>query len=275
MIRTTLAETRLLSRRPGTWILLGIWTLMATMFGYVIPYVSRNEAAGIYGIRDLLPTQVTTTALSGFPFFGGVMVLILAVMTFGGDYGWNVVKTLLTQRSGRLTVFASKALALAIWLVPFVALAMLASIGASEIVASAQNAPGDLQSVGTLLKGALAAWLILAVWAALGVLLATVTRGTSFAIGLGILYGLVVEGLLSAFFDGISSLEPLLNGLIRTNGYSLVAPLGNIQEIARDNGPGSFSGPYVGGWQSLIVLIAYLALFTGISAAVFRRRDVN
>jgi ABC-type transport system involved in multi-copper enzyme maturation permease subunit len=121
----------------------------------------------------------------------------------------------------------------------------------------------------------LAAWLILAVWAALGVLLATVTRGTSFAIGLGILYGLVVEGLLSAFFDGISSLEPLLNGLIRTNGYSLVAPLGNIQEIARDNGPGSFSGPYVGGWQSLIVLIAYLALFTGISAAIFRRRDVN
>jgi ABC-2 type transport system permease protein len=275
MIRTTLAETRLLSRRPGTWILLGIWTLMATMFGYVIPYVSRNEAAGIYGIRDLLPNQVTTTALSGFPFFGGVMVLILAVMTFGGDYGWNVVKTLLTQRSGRLTVFASKALALAIWLVPFVALAMLASIGASEIVAFAQNAPGDLQSVGTLLKGALAAWLILAVWAALGVLLATVTRGTSFAIGLGILYGLVVEGLLSAFFDGISSLEPLLNGLIRTNGYSLVAPLGNIQEIARDNGPGSFSGPYVGGWQSLIVLIAYLALFTGISAAIFRRRDVN
>jgi ABC-2 type transport system permease protein len=274
MLRTTIAEARLLARRPGTWILLGIWTLMATMFGYVIPYVSRNDAAGIYGIRDLLPNQVTTTALSGFPFFGGVMVLILAVMTFGGDYGWNVVKTLLTQRSGRLTVFASKSLALAIWLVPFVALAMLASIGASEIVASAQNAPSDLQGIGTLLKGAVAAWLILAVWAALGVLLATVTRGTSFAIGLGILYGLVIEGLLSAFFDGISSLEPLLNGLIRTNGYSLVAPLGNIQEIARDNGPGSFSGPYVGGWQSLIVLVAYLVLFTSISAAIFRRRDV-
>jgi ABC-type transport system involved in multi-copper enzyme maturation permease subunit len=117
--------------------------------------------------------------------------------------------------------------------------------------------------------------LILAVWATLGVLLATVTRGTSFAIGLGILYGLVIEGLLSAFFDGISTLEPLLNGLIRTNGYSLVAPLGNIREIARDNGPGSFSGPYVGGWQALIVLVAYLGLFTGISAAIFRRRDVN
>ena len=275
MLRTTLAETRLLAKRPGTWILLGIWTLMATMFGYVIPYVSRDKSAGTSGIRDLLPDQVTTTALSGFPFFGGVMVLILAVMTFGGDYGWNVVKTLLTQRSSRMAVFASKSLALAIWLLPFVATAMVASIGASEIVASAQNAPGDLQSIGTLLKGALAAWLILAVWATLGVLLATVTRGTSFAIGLGILYGLVIEGLLSAFFDGISTLEPLLNGLIRTNGYSLMAPLGNIREIARDNGPGSFSGPYVGGWQALIVLVAYLSLFTGVSAAIFRRRDVG
>ncbi|HYP60191.1 MAG TPA: hypothetical protein VEQ36_07160, partial [Thermomicrobiales bacterium] len=71
MLRTTLAETRLLAKRPGTWILLGIWTLMATMFGYVIPYASRDKAAELSGIRDLLPDQVTTTALSGFPFFGG------------------------------------------------------------------------------------------------------------------------------------------------------------------------------------------------------------
>ena len=46
-----------------------------------------------------------------------------------------------------------------------------------------------------------AGWLILAAWAALGVLLGVLTRGTSLAIGVGILYALVIEGLLSAFAD--------------------------------------------------------------------------
>lgn len=275
MIRTTMAETVLLAKRPGTWILLGIWLVMSTMFGYVIPYISRNDAAGVGGIQDLLPSRITTTSLSGFPFFGGVIALILAVMTFGGDYGWNVVKTLLTQRSSRLGVFTSKAVALTIWLLPFVLVNLIASIIASEIVASAQSASSNLQAIGPLVQGALAAWLILAVWASLGALLATATRGTSFAIGIGILYGLVIEGLLSAFFDGLPSLRPLLNGLIRTNGYSLVQPLGNVRDIAQDNGPGSFSGPYVGGEQALLVLIGYLVLFSVASALIFRRRDVS
>jgi ABC-type transport system involved in multi-copper enzyme maturation permease subunit len=275
MIRTILAETIALGKRPATWILLGIWNIMAVMFGYVIPYVSRNDAAGVNGIRDLLPNQVTTTVLSGFPFFGGVIALLLAVMTFGGDYGWNVVKTLMTQRSSRLEVFMSKAAAVTIWLMPFVVTSILASTVASEVIASAQSAPSDLQGIGVLVKGALAAWLILAVWAALGALLATITKGTSLAIGLGILYGLVIEGLLSAFFDGVSVLRPLLDGLMRTNGYSLVEPLGNVRAIATDNGPGSFSGPYVGGTQALLVLVVYLAIFTGVSALIFQRRDVD
>ena len=43
----------------------------------------------------------------------------------------------------------------------------------------------------------------MAVWAALGVLLGVLTRGTALAIGIGILYGLVIEGLLSAFLDQV------------------------------------------------------------------------
>ena len=43
------AETIALGKRPATWVLLGIWNIMAVMFGYVIPYVSRNDAAGVNG----------------------------------------------------------------------------------------------------------------------------------------------------------------------------------------------------------------------------------
>jgi ABC-2 type transport system permease protein len=273
--KAILIELQMLWRRPGTWILLGIWLVMAMMFGYVIPYIDRDEAFRGNGVADLLPANLTANTLAGFPFFGGVLILILAVMMFGGDYGWNVVKTLLTQRAGRIEVFSSKLVALLIGVTPFVVLDFLLGIGASQIVARAQDASTTLDSIGDMLVGMGAAWLILAVWAALGALLATLTRGTSLAIGLGILYGLVFEGLLAALLDSVDFASPLIEGFLRTNAYSLVQSLGNIREIASDNGPGSFTGPYVSGGQALAILIAYLIGLSTIAGLLFRQRDVG
>jgi ABC-type transport system involved in multi-copper enzyme maturation permease subunit len=39
---------------------------------------------------------------------------------FGSEYGWDTLRTLFTQRPGRLQVLAAKLAALAIALVPFV-----------------------------------------------------------------------------------------------------------------------------------------------------------
>ena len=70
-------------------------------------------------------------------------------------------------------------------------------------------------------------------WAALGVLLGVVTRGTSLAIGIGILYALVIEGLLSALAGSVSVLEPLTDVFLRANGYSIAAALGaSLDSIA-------------------------------------------
>jgi len=40
-------------------------------------------------------------------------------------------------------------------------------------------------------------------------------------------------------------------------------------------GPGSFSGPFVGGGQALLVLGVYGLVFLGVSAFFLRRRDVT
>ena len=271
MMRIVLAETRLLARRPGTWILLGIWTMMAAMFAYIVPYINRDRE----GTAELLPANFTEQTLTGYPFFGGVLVLILAVMAIGSDYGWNVTKTLLTQRPGRLEVFGGKLAALAIWLVPFVLVPFAVSLGSSYLIAGLESGSTAMPAASLIGKSLLAAWLILAVWAMLGVLLATLSRGTSLAIGIGILYGLIFEGLLGAVLDGVDSLSPLMDGFIRTNAYSLVRPLGVLSEATRDNGPGSFSGPYVSGTQALLVLGAYTIVFAAIAGGIFRRRDVN
>jgi len=141
---------------------------------------------------------------------------------------------------------------------------------ASFVIAQIEDAPVSWPSAWLLVRAFAAGWLILAVWAALGVLLGVLTRGTSLAIGVGILYALVIEGLLS----NLSALEPVTEVFLRANGYSIAAALGASAESIGSSGPGSFGGPFVGGGQALAVLVAFIAGFSALSAFLLRRRDV-
>jgi ABC-type transport system involved in multi-copper enzyme maturation permease subunit len=267
------AELLVLRKRAATWILLGIWTLLGVFFAYVIPYaLDPEDAPG--GLDELLPHSLASNLISGFPFFGGVFALMLGVFAFGSEYGWDTLKALFTQRPGRVRVFAAKLAALGIALVPFVVASFAAGAIASFVIAQLEDAPVHWPSAWLLLRALGAGWLILASWAALGVLLGILTRGTSLAIGVGILYALVIEGLLSAFADSVDALEPLTKVFLRANGYSLATAIGAPADSISSNGPGSFSGPFVGSGQALAVLVALIAAFVAVAATALRRRDV-
>jgi hypothetical protein len=131
----------------------------------------------------------------------------------------------------------------------------------------------NFPTVSTTLEAMVSGWLILAVWATGGVALAMLTRGTSLAIGIGILWGLALEGLLAAFIIRIDALEWVTDIMIRANGYSLVRAV-NGSDILSTDGPGAFAGPYVSGMQATAVLVLYLVAFTGLSAWLLSRRDI-
>jgi ABC-2 type transport system permease protein len=115
---------------------------------------------------------------------------------------------------------------------------------------------------------------VLVVWAALGVMLAVLSRGTSLAIGIGILYALVIEGLLSALVTQLEVLDGLSEFFLRTNSYSIASALGASTETIADSGPGAFAGPYVSSEQAAAVLAAYAICFVVAAAVALRRRDV-
>jgi ABC-type transport system involved in multi-copper enzyme maturation permease subunit len=273
MTRNVTAELLVLRKRAATWILLGIWTFLGIFFAYVIPYaLDPEDAPG--GLEQFLPESLTGTLIAGFPFFGGVFALMLGVFALGSEYGWDTLRTLLIQRPGRLRVLAAKLAALGIVLVPFVLALFAAGAVASYVIAQIEDAPVEWPSAWLLARGIGAGWLILAVWAALGVLLGVVTRGTSLAIGVGILYALVIEGLLSAFTESMSVLEPLTEVFLRANGYSIAMALGASAESIESSGPGSFGGPFVDSAQALAVLVVFTASFAALSGLLLRRRDV-
>jgi ABC-2 type transport system permease protein len=268
------AELLLLRKRPSTWILLTIWTLLALTFAYAVPYVAYLNDPGAEPLADVLPQGLVGTLLAGFPFFGGVLALMLGVLTIGSEYGWGTLKTLFTQGPGRLRIFAAKLIAVALALVPFVLVVYALGALASYAIALREGADVSWPSAWLLLRGLAAGWLVLAVWAALGVLLAVLSRGTALATGIGILYALVIEGLLSALAGEVGILDRLVELFLRANAYSLVSVLGVSANEVSNNGPGSFSGPFVAGGQALLVLSVYLAVFVVLAAWLLRRRDV-
>ena len=278
MIGSIAGELLVLRKRGATWILLGFWTVLAMVFSYAVPYITYlGDSGGAMPepLAPLLPEQLVTTLIGGFPFFGGVFALMLGVLAVGSEYGWGTLKTLFIQRPGRLSVFAAKLLALGTMLVPFVLSLFGAGAVIAYTIAEREGAAVDWPSAWPLVRALAAGWLILAVWAAFGAALAVVSRGTALAIGIGILYALVIEGLLSALASQVSLLEGLVEFFLRANGYSLMAALGMPTADAVGNGPGSFSGPYVGGGQALLVLAAYAAGFLLLSGFLLRRRDVT
>jgi ABC-2 type transport system permease protein len=273
MRRNVTAELLVLRKRAATWILLGIWTFLGVFFAYVVPYaLDPEDAPG--GVEQYLPESLAGTLIAGFPFFGGVFALMLGVFALGSEYGWDTLKSVFTQRPGRGRVLAAKLTALGIVLVAFVLAVFAAGAVASYVIAQIEGAPANWPSAWLLLRAISAGWLILAVWATLGVLLGVATRGTSLAIGVGILYALVIEGLLSAFAESVSVIEPVTEVFLRANGYSIAVALGASAQSIESSGPGSFGGPFVDSAQALAVLAAFIAAFAALSAFLLRRRDV-
>jgi ABC-2 type transport system permease protein len=268
------AELLALRKRASTWILLGIWSTLALVFAYVVPYVTYLNGSAEDPLADLLPERLVGSLMGGFPFFGGVLALMLGVLTFGSEYGWGTLKMLFIQRPGRLRVFGAKLLALAATLIPFVLVVFALGALSSYVSALREGAEVEWPSAWVLLRGLAAGWLILAVWAALGVVLAVLSRGTALATGIGILYALVIEGLLSALASQVSLLDRLVEFFLRANAYSLVTGLGVPIDDMANNGPGSFSGPFVDSVQALLVLGSYAAAFLAIAGWILRRRDV-
>jgi ABC-2 type transport system permease protein len=271
------AELLLLSRRAGTWILLAIWTALSALFLYILPYLSyRSDPAGPAAVPlpMLLPQRMVENLSGAFPFYGGAIVLILGALALGSEYGWGTLKTLFTQGPGRMRVFAAKLLTLAIALIPFVLTVFVVGVVGSVIIANREQAAVIWPAASLLLRLFLLGWLILAVWTAFGVLLAVLSRGTALAIGVGLLWALVFEGLLSAFAAELSFLQPVVKVLLRASAASVLRPLSSAPLAVVSRGPGAFGGPYISGAAALLVLIVYLGIFAGVSGVVLRRRDV-
>ena len=112
------AEMIKLVKRPANWLLLAVALVLSLLFTYVIPYAGYAAGTGGptagRGLAALLPAKLVGNSIGGLPVFLGAIMLILGVLSVGGEYGWNTWKTVLAQGPTRLQVYAGKLAALAV-----------------------------------------------------------------------------------------------------------------------------------------------------------------
>jgi len=266
-----------MTRRPATWAMGLTLAVVLLALGYallvLLVVVLGNQPAdrpgvqtGIHTLKlDLAPAhfpQSTLMTFSGIGF-GSAIAVILGVLAMGSEYGWGTLKTVFTQRPGRVTAFGGKLLALALILAFFAVVMLACAAGASAVTGAIYGSPGGWPGPADIAKAFLACWLIMGLWAALGVLLAVLFRQAPLAIGLGIVYAIAVEGLIVNTLSAASSLDDVRRAFPGANVTALVNSFGSTAGAA-----------LVGPTQAVLVVAAFLALFVVVSAVVLRVRDV-
>jgi ABC-2 type transport system permease protein len=273
MLRDVRAELTKTLHRTAIWWLVAIACLLELTFTYLIPYAGLSGLAdgptSDRGLASMLPARFIGNSLGGMPIFVGSLALIIGVLVIGTEYASQTWKTVLAQGSSRLSVYAAKLGVASAWgLILTVGLLAVSAV-ASAVVAGLKDQPMHWPGATDLLGGFAAGWLILTMWAALGIVMAVAMRGLALPIGLGLVWMLVVQNLLEAIaaplIAGIAEAQKWLPG---PNAGSLAFALG-----ANPASPGVAG--LVGSGRAALMVAAYLAAFAVAGGLLLSRRDIT
>ena len=269
------AELIKLRKRPATWVLGGILLTVVALFGYVFNYIGLRQAASA-GLNPearqvfelgLSTKNLISTVAPLLAWLGGMVALILGARSAGSEYGWNTLKMVLTQKPGRAQVLGGKLLGLAAVLAVYVLAALVTGAVLGLLFGRLLDLPIGWPSAWDLLRGAAAAWLVMVALALLGYTFATLLRSTSLAVGLGLVYLLVIESLVSGFAGRLELLAKVEKAMLGPNAEAVIRPF----ELPDPAFAGDAAISAMNGALALGAVAATLAI---ISALALRRRDV-
>ncbi len=274
------AELFKLRKRPAAWVLLATAAVLNQIFSYLVPYLSyrAGDAQSFAGnippqqvLASTLPDQLVINTIGGFPVFAGALALVLGALMFGGEYGWGTVKTMLSQRPGRSSVLGAQLVALGVAMLVCVSVLFALSAASTAGIALAEDKAMHWPSVAALAEGFGAGWLVLVVWGSLGAVLGVTLRGVALPIGLGVVWVLGIENLVSAMASNVlTALRPLRDVLPGVNAGSLVSAV--MPDRVIDPPPGvtaSVTEP-----RALVTMVCYLAACAALAIWATRQRDV-
>ncbi|MBF6473336.1 ABC transporter permease [Nocardia abscessus] len=278
LVASTKAEMLRLRKWPAFWIILGTWILMNLTFAYLFNYLAytSGESGRMSNglprealLRQMLPTAVPEVFTQGMAMFGGALMLILGALTVGSGYGWGTWKTVFTQGPSRVRAVAGVVVSLAGVVVGLVCAAFVVDVSIAALIAASQSQAVTLPALDRSLLGILTGTAILGMWTLAGALIGAIARGPALAVGLGLVWVLVVENLLRGVAGIFAPIRAITDHLPGTAAGSLAGAMRTVDGPAT---PGVLD--VLARTESLVVLAAYLVVFASGTIWLMRERDL-
>ncbi|MEU2041066.1 ABC transporter permease [Nocardia niwae] len=278
LVASTRAELLRLRKWPAFWIVLGSWILLNLTFAYLFNYLAytSGESSRMSNglprealLQQMLPAAVPEVFTQGMAMFGGALMLILGALTVGSGYGWGTWKTVFTQGPSRTQAVAAVVVSLGAVVVALVCAAFVADLSVAALIAASQSQPLTLPTPDRSLLGILTGVAILGMWTLAGALIGAIARGPALAVGLGLVWVLVVENLLRGVAGIFTPIEVFTDHLPGTAAGSLAGAMRTVDGSAT---PGVLH--VLSRTESLVVLLVYLTLFAGGTIWLMRQRDL-
>ncbi|MFD6450235.1 ABC transporter permease [Nocardia sp. NPDC060220] len=273
------AEALRLGRWPAFWIVLGTWILLNLTFAYLfnyLAYTSGESGAMSDGLpRDvllgrLMPAAVPEVFTQGMSMFGGALVLILGALAVGSGYGWGTWKTVFTQGPSRVAAVGGLLSTLLVVVLALVLVAFAVDVGIASVIAVGESQPVTMPSLDDSLIGIVTGTAILGMWMLAGALIGAIARGPALAVGLGLVWVLVVENLLRGVAGIFGPIEAVTNVLPGTAAGSLAGAMRTVEGPAN---PGVLDILTRG--ESFALLAGYVMVFAGGTIWLMTRRDLT
>ncbi len=277
------AEWFKLRKRPMSYaVLLILAAFLATnqLLIYLVVYVAAREDSGVTPearqvlLNGLVLPEALPTLFANVQNLGSIMLIILATVSFGGEFGWGTVRLLLGRGEGRAQFIVGKALALAGWTLLLLVAGLLTGFAASVLItllegrglggALAGLALGSLPAMAARTYYALLIYLLLAAFATVA------TRSTAAGMAISLVYYFVeglVGSILGLFAEGW--VGRMLHALIGVNVQALMS--------ANNPRPTAAGAAYdlPSATQAGLVLALYAVTFLALTIYLMQRRDIQ
>ena len=277
LINSTRAELLRLRRWSAIWVIVGAWLALSLSFGYVFNYVAYKTgddnfagdgASNAQLLSELMPSAIPDVIVSGLPMFGGALAMVVGALVAGNGFGWGTWKTVFTQGPSRFAAVGGSLIAVTIFIFAMMTATLALCAGVSVAIAASEGQSITMPALSDLAQSFGSGFLVLEMWALLGFLIGVLAKGPALAVGLGLVWSLVVENLLRGVGSLLPGIETVTDALPGTAGGSLAGAI-----IGGPNGtPGVLDA--ISGERALITVAAYVLVAAVAAVVVMRRRDL-
>jgi ABC-2 type transport system permease protein len=279
LTRSARAELFRLRRWPAFWVTVTAWLLLNAMFGYIFSFVTYTSGDSNFTnegqsradlLATIVPSGLADQFPQGMPLFGGAIMMVLGAIVAGNGYGWGTWKTAFLQGPSRVAIVLGSMAALVVLVVRIVAATFVADAGMSLAVAAAESQDVSWPAASDLLQSLGGGLLVMLMWSLAGYFLGVVARGPAVSVGLGLVWALVIEGLLRGVGTSLQVVDAFTHFLPGTAAGSLIGSIVGVG--GPDPTPGIIDT--LSTTRALVTMAAWLVLLPLASVWLVRRRDV-